>query len=445
MRRSKGIEGCCFGALCRYVVLCVALSVVTVLCSGCLKPPETRSEDNGGNSASESPAQPVGYYKGYWVCCGYAENGKIISFDTLSKEEKRAFPHIILEMGDTQGQVYQFLEGESYPTILLVGELVASPNGVKVDEERLGGQGVVEFALDGEILALQQDNAAVLEKCARRWLGDDYALLRHGSSPLYFERQDFGSQLYVTTIDFDGLSFDVPSDVTYLYDENKPEGLNYVSARSFRPEGPELTMYSSPTDAQDIIELAGDDYYGHEDEFKTHNGITYSIFRYEGDSLSSTFLQFVANGKSYAIDFSYDPEHDPVDYSDYAENFYATIKVAGGTSDEEPEDGVPAGAISWQEASQHAGETVMVYGPVREVDYASTSNGQPTFVDLGAAYPDPSRVTIVIWGEDRGAFPDNPETMYAGKTLCVTGELYIHEGVCNIKVTSPSQVQVIEV
>ena len=105
---------------------------------------------------------------------------------------------------------------------------------------------------------------------------------------------------------------------------------------------------------------------------------------------------------------------------------------------------VPEDAISWQEAPQHIGETVTVYGPVTGTEYASASNNQPTFINIGAAYPDDSRVTAVVWGEDRNSFPYPPETIPTGKTVCVTGELYAYDNATYVKVTSPNQLTVLE-
>lgn len=105
---------------------------------------------------------------------------------------------------------------------------------------------------------------------------------------------------------------------------------------------------------------------------------------------------------------------------------------------------IPDGAINWTEAGKHVGETITVYGPVAGSKYANTSNNQPTYIDIGARYPDSSRVSIVVWGEDRDNFSGSPEKVYLGKTVSVTGEVYIYSGACNIKVQSPSQIRVIE-
>lgn len=105
---------------------------------------------------------------------------------------------------------------------------------------------------------------------------------------------------------------------------------------------------------------------------------------------------------------------------------------------------IQEGAIDWTEASSHIGETVTVYGPVTGTEYASASNNQPTFINIGAAYPDDSRVTAVVWGEDRNSFPYPPETIPTGKTVCVTGELYAYDNATYVKVTSPNQLTVLE-
>jgi hypothetical protein len=112
------------------------------------------------------------------------------------------------------------------------------------------------------------------------------------------------------------------------------------------------------------------------------------------------------------------------------------------TPDTPAEPQIPNGAIDWTEAAQHVGESITVYGRVAGATYASSSNGRPTFINIGADYPDASRVTVVIWDEDRARFSGVPDEIYLGKTICVTGVPYLYDGVCNIEVQSPSQIQV---
>src|SRR5687768_4440310 len=62
--------------------------------------------------------------------------------------------------------------------------------------------------------------------------------------------------------------------------------------------------------------------------------------------------------------------------------------------------------ISWQDAGDHIGETATIRGPVAGTRYASDSNGQPTFLNVGVDYPNPDRFVVLIWGENRGEFPE---------------------------------------
>jgi SH3-like domain-containing protein len=100
-----------------------------------------------------------------------------------------------------------------------------------------------------------------------------------------------------------------------------------------------------------------------------------------------------------------------------------------------PQPGVP-----WDQARNYVGQRTTVCGPVARAFYAGSSRGQPTFVDLGNAFPNPSRFTTVIWGRDRGNFSPSPESLYRGKSLCVSGTVQLFEGVPQIEVSSPSAV-----
>lgn len=102
-----------------------------------------------------------------------------------------------------------------------------------------------------------------------------------------------------------------------------------------------------------------------------------------------------------------------------------------------------AGSISWSGAINHVGDTASVQGSVISTHYASTSNGQPTFLNVGRDYPDHGRFTVVIWGEDRASFSIPPEEAYASKTICVTGTIQRYQGVPEIIVHSPSAIQTV--
>ena len=95
-----------------------------------------------------------------------------------------------------------------------------------------------------------------------------------------------------------------------------------------------------------------------------------------------------------------------------------------------------AGAESWQSARRSSGRVpVHVKARVASITYARSSRGQPTFIDLGAAYPAPSRLTLVIWGRNRVNFPNRPELMFRpGQAVCAQGFVYRYRGIAQIEV-----------
>jgi len=104
---------------------------------------------------------------------------------------------------------------------------------------------------------------------------------------------------------------------------------------------------------------------------------------------------------------------------------------------------VPTG-ISWSEAKNHIGEWATesnpVYGPVVGASYRPDINGQPTWLNIGEDYPSSNRFVVIIWGENRGNFPQAPESYYLDKTIYVTGLIESYPPVAQIQVTSPDQI-----
>lgn len=86
-------------------------------------------------------------------------------------------------------------------------------------------------------------------------------------------------------------------------------------------------------------------------------------------------------------------------------------------------------AISWKDAGDYVGETVIVKGKIAEVTYSPESSGRPVFIDIGEAYPAPGRVTATIWEEDQDNFnmdPDEFESYYSvGDTIYVLSLIHI--------------------
>jgi hypothetical protein len=92
------------------------------------------------------------------------------------------------------------------------------------------------------------------------------------------------------------------------------------------------------------------------------------------------------------------------------------------------------------EAKDHIGQTATVCGNVASTHFASSSNKQPTFLNLDKPYPN-AIFTIVIWGNDRSKF-GNPETKYANKLVCVTGLIKDYRGAPEIIAEEPGQIEI---
>lgn len=98
--------------------------------------------------------------------------------------------------------------------------------------------------------------------------------------------------------------------------------------------------------------------------------------------------------------------------------------------------------LEWSEAGSRIGETVTVQGPVVGSAYVPETNGSPTFLNLGKDFPSGDRFTVVIWEGDRGEFESAPEDAFAGQKVVVTGTISEYEGIPQIEVSDPSQIEV---
>jgi hypothetical protein len=86
-------------------------------------------------------------------------------------------------------------------------------------------------------------------------------------------------------------------------------------------------------------------------------------------------------------------------------------------------------------AKAHVGESATVCGKVAGEKTATSSKGEPTFINLDAAYPN-QVFTILVWGDDRknvGEFP------HVGTRVCATGMIQDYRGVPEIVVRSKGQ------
>lgn len=80
--------------------------------------------------------------------------------------------------------------------------------------------------------------------------------------------------------------------------------------------------------------------------------------------------------------------------------------------------------IKLEDAGKHVGDSVTVCGKVAGGIFLEEMENSPTFLSLGAAYPD-QLLMLVIWKDQRAQFDPAPETQYADKDVCATGKIVI--------------------
>ena len=92
------------------------------------------------------------------------------------------------------------------------------------------------------------------------------------------------------------------------------------------------------------------------------------------------------------------------------------------------------------EAAAHVGEEATICGEVTGAKFSSHRKRKPTFIDFGPPHPH-QHFTALIWGEYRDKFDYVPESLM-GKTICVSGTITEYKGRAEIKVSDPSQIDV---
>ena len=96
--------------------------------------------------------------------------------------------------------------------------------------------------------------------------------------------------------------------------------------------------------------------------------------------------------------------------------------------------------LTASEAKEHYGENATVCGEVVSTRYASSTKGQPTFLNLDKPYPN-QIFTIVIWGSNRSKFW-KPEDDYKNKRICVTGKITAYAGLPEVVADDPKQIHI---
>lgn len=96
-------------------------------------------------------------------------------------------------------------------------------------------------------------------------------------------------------------------------------------------------------------------------------------------------------------------------------------------------------AISWDEAHQYQGKTIAVTGPVVEIASRMSVEGNPTFLNVGRAFPSRQRLSLVIWGRNRHEFESAFGWGLEGKDICAKGKIEMYRGVPQMELSFSDQ------
>lgn len=113
-----------------------------------------------------------------------------------------------------------------------------------------------------------------------------------------------------------------------------------------------------------------------------------------------------------------------------------TLAVAAyaAPADLAAEEMIPA-----EHATRFIGRTGMVCGKVEKTRFAQNSEGEPTFLYMGGAFPRHT-FSARIPGSQRDSFRPTPEEL-EGRDVCVIGAIKRDSSRAEISVTSPSDIK----
>ena len=96
-------------------------------------------------------------------------------------------------------------------------------------------------------------------------------------------------------------------------------------------------------------------------------------------------------------------------------------------------------SVNWSHAKQYTGKKVAIQGPIVRVTQRQDVQGSPTWIEIGAAYPSESRLTLVVWGGDRSAFEPVISSQLQSRLVCVKGIVKLYRQLPQIELQSPEQ------
>ncbi|WDF56747.1 hypothetical protein [Mucilaginibacter sp. KACC 22063] len=93
--------------------------------------------------------------------------------------------------------------------------------------------------------------------------------------------------------------------------------------------------------------------------------------------------------------------------------------------------------IEAKDAAKHLNGNVTICDKIADGKYFS--NSQTTLLNVGAPHPN-ELLTLVIKGDDRKKFSEDPEKLFKNKKVCITGKVIDFKGRPEIVITEASQI-----
>lgn len=95
--------------------------------------------------------------------------------------------------------------------------------------------------------------------------------------------------------------------------------------------------------------------------------------------------------------------------------------------------------IKIDDVSKHIGDSVKIEAKIYGGKYLENSKGSPTFLNVGAKYPD-ALLTLVIWNDVRLKFSHQPiEQFFNNKNVMITGVIKEYKGKPEIIIYNQNQ------
>ena|SRR5438046_5023243 len=97
--------------------------------------------------------------------------------------------------------------------------------------------------------------------------------------------------------------------------------------------------------------------------------------------------------------------------------------------------------VKLEDAAKHVGDSVIVCGKVADAAFVESMENSPTFLNLGAPYPD-QLLNLVIWKNQRDQYNPAPEALYVNKNICVTGKIELIDNLPQIVIYDKRQLTI---